>query len=86
MQLQLYQTTPNPTETAPKPHQNPHQTHPPQVVLISIPSVVDPSMAPAGKHCLHAYLPATEPFALWEGLDRKRWAGGWADVVFRPED
>nr|QIW94442.1 carotene synthesis related protein [Dunaliella salina] len=41
------------------------------VVLISIASVMDPSLAPAGKHCLHAYLPATEPYALWEGLDRK---------------
>ncbi|KAF6250576.1 hypothetical protein COO60DRAFT_1705674 [Scenedesmus sp. NREL 46B-D3] len=41
------------------------------VVLISIPSVKDPSMAPAGKHCLHAYLPATEPYHLWKGLDRK---------------
>ena len=37
------------------------------VVLISIPSVMDPSLAPAGKHSLHAYLPATEPFHLWEG-------------------
>ena len=37
------------------------------VVLISIPSVMDKSMAPAGKHSLHAYLPATEPFALWKG-------------------
>lgn len=42
------------------------------VVLISIASVMDPSLAPPGKHCLHAYLPATEPFSLWEGLDRKR--------------
>jgi len=42
------------------------------VVLISIASVMDPSLAPEGKHCLHAYLPATEPYALWEGLDRKR--------------
>ena len=41
------------------------------VVLISIPSVVDPSLAPAGKHTLHAYLPATEPYELWEGLDRR---------------
>ncbi len=37
------------------------------VVLVSIPSVMDKSMAPAGKHTLHAYLPATEPFALWKG-------------------
>jgi phytoene dehydrogenase-like protein len=42
------------------------------VVLISIASVKDPSMAPEGKHVLHAYLPATEPYHLWKGLDRKR--------------
>jgi len=41
------------------------------VVLISIPSVLDPSLAPPGKHVLHAYTPGTEPYALWEGLDRK---------------
>lgn len=41
------------------------------VVLISIASVADPTMAPEGKHVLHAYTPATEPFELWEGLDRK---------------
>ncbi|PNW72273.1 hypothetical protein CHLRE_16g674950v5 [Chlamydomonas reinhardtii] len=44
---------------------------PQNVVLISIPSVKDPSMAPAGKHCLHAYLPATEPYEIWKGLDRR---------------
>ena len=37
------------------------------VVLISIASVMDPSLAPRGKHTLHAYLPATEPWSLWEG-------------------
>lgn len=31
-------------------------------------------MAPPGKHSLHAYLPATEPWHIWEGLDRKRCA------------
>lgn len=35
------------------------------------PAVIDPSLAPPGKHCLHAYLPATEPYELWEGLDRR---------------
>eukprot|EP00884_Botryococcus_braunii_P015724 jgi/Botrbrau1/2835/Bobra.0125s0042.1 len=40
------------------------------VVLVSIPSVIDPKLAPPGKHSLHAYLPATEPFSLWEGLER----------------
>jgi phytoene dehydrogenase-like protein len=41
------------------------------VVLISIASVIDPSLAPKGKHTLHAYLPASEPYELWEGLSRK---------------
>ena len=34
------------------------------LVLISIPSVLDPSMAPEGMHALHAYTPATEPYDL----------------------
>ncbi|KAG6406380.1 hypothetical protein SASPL_133980 [Salvia splendens] len=41
------------------------------VVLISIPSILSPDLAPPGKHLLHAYTPGTEPFKLWEGLDRK---------------
>lgn len=41
------------------------------VVLISVPSVLSPHMAPPGKHILHAYTPGTEPFELWEGLDRR---------------
>ncbi|CAN8241283.1 unnamed protein product [Cochlearia groenlandica] len=41
------------------------------VVLISVPSVLSPNLAPPGKHLLHAYLPGTEPFGLWEGLDRR---------------
>ncbi|XP_047310956.1 prolycopene isomerase, chloroplastic isoform X2 [Impatiens glandulifera] len=41
------------------------------VVLISVPSVLDPNLAPPGKHVLHAYTPGTEPFAIWEGLDRQ---------------
>jgi phytoene dehydrogenase-like protein len=45
------------------------------VVLVSIPSVLDPSLAPEGKHTLHAYLPATEPYDLWKGLDRRRSEG-----------
>jgi phytoene dehydrogenase-like protein len=43
---------------------------PQNVVNISIPSVFDPGMAPAGKHCLHAYLAGNEPWSLWEGLRR----------------
>lgn len=41
------------------------------VVLISVPSVLSPDLAPPGKHVLHAYTPGTEPFGLWEGLDRR---------------
>lgn len=44
---------------------------PQNVVLISIPSVLDPSLAPPGKHVLHAYTPGTEPYEIWAGLDRK---------------
>ena len=40
------------------------------VVLISIASVADPSLAPEGKHCLHAYYPATEPWDIYQGLSR----------------
>ena len=39
-------------------------------VVVSIPSVLDPGMAPAGQHVLHAYTPANEPWELWSGLDR----------------
>lgn len=29
-------------------------------------------MAPQGKHCLHAYLPATEPYHIWKGVKKDR--------------
>ncbi|ONK55562.1 uncharacterized protein A4U43_UnF1600 [Asparagus officinalis] len=41
------------------------------VVLISVPSVFGKDLAPEGKHVLHAYTPGTEPFGIWEGLDRR---------------
>jgi carotene isomerase len=44
---------------------------PQNVVAVSIPSVLDASLAPAGKHCIHAYTPATEPYELWSGINRK---------------
>jgi len=34
---------------------------PRNIVLCSMPSLIDPSMAPPGHHVLHAYTPATEP-------------------------
>lgn len=44
---------------------------PRNMVLVSVPSLLDPECAPKGFHTLHAYTPATEPWADWEGLDRK---------------
>jgi phytoene dehydrogenase-like protein len=41
------------------------------VVLISIPSLLDPSLAPPGKHTIHVYTPGNEPYAPWQGLDRR---------------
>jgi phytoene dehydrogenase-like protein len=43
---------------------------PRNIVLCSMPSLIDPSLAPDGKHVLHAYVPATEPYSWWAGLDR----------------
>ncbi|MGK7890331.1 MAG: phytoene desaturase family protein [Leptolyngbyaceae cyanobacterium] len=44
---------------------------PQNVVLISIPSLLDPSLAPAGCHTLHVYTPGNEPYDLWQGVDRQ---------------
>ena len=38
------------------------------VVVLSIPSVVDQTMAPENKHILHGYTPANEPWDKWENL------------------
>jgi phytoene dehydrogenase-like protein len=46
-------------------------TAPQNVVLVSIPSLLDPSLAPPGKHTIHVYTPGNEPYQLWEGMDRR---------------
>ena len=46
-------------------------TAPQNMCNISIPSTLDPSMAPAGHHAIHAYTAGNEPYALWEGLEPK---------------
>ncbi|WP_373527729.1 phytoene desaturase family protein, partial [Nostoc sp.] len=46
-------------------------TAPQNVVVISIPSTLDPSLAPPGKHVIHVYTPGNEPYAIWQGMDRK---------------
>ncbi|MGB3759130.1 MAG: NAD(P)/FAD-dependent oxidoreductase [Rivularia sp. (in: cyanobacteria)] len=45
-------------------------TAPQNLVLISIPSVLDSSLAPTGKHSIHVYTPGSEPYDLWQGMDR----------------
>jgi carotene isomerase len=45
-------------------------TAPQNLVLISIPSVLDSSLAPSGKHSIHVYTPGSEPYDLWQGMDR----------------
>ncbi len=35
-----------------------------------MPSLIDPDLAPEGKHVLHAYVPATEPYEWWADMDR----------------
>ena len=46
-------------------------TAPQNLVVISIPSVLDPTLAPAGKHTIHVYTPGNEPYDVWQGLDRR---------------
>ena len=46
-------------------------TAPQNVVVVSIPSVLDPSLAPSGKHVIHVYTPGNEPHHLWAGMNRR---------------
>ncbi len=39
------------------------------VVVLSIPSSLDHTMAPANKHVLHGYTPANEPWDKWKNLN-----------------
>ena len=41
------------------------------VVLISIPSLLDPSLSPPDKHVIHVYTPGNEPYSLWQGLESR---------------
>lgn len=43
---------------------------PRNIVLCSMPSLIDSTLSPEGTHVLHAYVPATEPYSWWEGMDR----------------
>jgi len=46
-------------------------TAPQNVCNICIPSTLDPSLAPAGHHVVHAYTAGNEPYSVWEGVERK---------------
>jgi len=39
------------------------------MLVLSMPSLLDPSLAPAGHHVLHGYTPANEPWELWRDLE-----------------
>lgn len=43
---------------------------PQNMFIVSIPTVLDPSLAPEGKHLVHIYTAGNEPYALWEGMKR----------------
>lgn len=40
------------------------------MLVLSMPSLLDPAMAPAGHQVLHGYTPANEPWHLWQDLKR----------------
>lgn len=39
------------------------------MLVLSMPSLLDPSLAPEGHHGLHGYTPANEPWELWRDLE-----------------
>jgi len=43
---------------------------PQNVITIFIPTVLDPEVAPDGKHIIHVYTAGSEPYDIWEGKDR----------------
>ena len=40
------------------------------MIVISIPTVFDPSLAPPGKAVVHCYTAGCEPYDVWAGMDR----------------
>ena len=41
------------------------------MIAVSNPCVIDPTLAPKGYMVLHAYGAANEPYEIWQGMDRK---------------
>ena len=44
---------------------------PGNVIVVSVPSLLDPSLAPPGRHVIHAYTAGNEPYHLWAQYDKK---------------
>jgi len=42
---------------------------PGNVIVVSVPSLLDPSLAPEGHHVIHAYTAGNEPFSAWERFE-----------------
>ena len=42
---------------------------PGNVVVVSVPSLLDPSLAPDGHHVIHAYTAGNEPYSVWEPFE-----------------
>ena len=59
-------------------------TKPQSAAFVSVPSLLDPSLAPEGFHTIHAYLPATEPYAVWGGHRSKERRVQGAQAQARP--
>ena len=45
--------------------------HPGNVIVVSVPSLLDPSLAPEGHHVIHAYTAGNEPFSVWEKFEKQ---------------
>lgn len=43
---------------------------PGNVIVVSVPSLLDPSLAPPGRHVIHAYTAGNEPYDLWARFDQ----------------
>ena len=42
---------------------------PGNVIVVSVPSILDPSLAPPGHHVIHAYTAGNEPYSVWEPFE-----------------
>lgn len=43
--------------------------HPGNVIVVSVPSLLDPSLAPEGYHVIHSYTAGNEPYDVWEKFE-----------------